>query len=89
VYQELRTEMKEAAEKLCSMSSTIDEKSLAGEWELVYSDVELFRSSPFFLAIEQALDTSPGIPALGKWLGITDPTKKSSMFFKLHQLQVC
>jgi hypothetical protein len=82
----------------------------------VYSDVELFRSSPFFLAIQQvivppgyvflslasklvlcefmrcivkqALDTSPGIPALGRWLGITDPTRKSEMFFKLHQLQV-
>eukprot|EP00960_Hanusia_phi_P074810 768320-Hanusia_phi.AAC.8 len=47
----------------------ISETSLSGEWELVYSDVELFRSSPFFLAIEQALDTSPGIPLLGKWLG--------------------
>ena len=88
VYQELRTEMKNAADKLCAMSFTVNEKALAGEWELVYSDVELFRSSPFFLAIEQALDTSPGIPALGKWLGITDPTKKSAMFFKLHQLQV-
>ena len=88
VYQELRSNMKEAADKLCEMSEPIDETSLAGEWELVYSDVELFRSSPFFLAIEQALDTSPGIPTLGKWLGITDPTKKSAMFFKLHQLQV-
>lgn len=88
VYQELRTEMKEAAENLFPMTKTINEAALAGEWELVYSDVELFRSSPFFLAIEQALDTSPGIPTLGKWLGITDPTKKSSMFFKLHQLQV-
>ena len=102
--------------------STVDEAGLAGEWELVYSDVELFRSSPFFLAIEvltrrpaqagrrgprrallsphalrsctvprplqAALDSSPGIPQLGKWLGLTDPTKKSALFFKLHQLQV-
>jgi len=88
VYQELRTKMKDTSDKLCAMPSTIDEATLSGEWELVYSDVELFRSSPFFLAIEQALDTSPGIPMLGKWLGITDPTKKSAMFFKLHQLQV-
>jgi len=48
----------------------------------------LLLHSPFFLAIERALDTSPGIPTLGKWLGITDPTKKSQQFFKLHQLQV-
>ena len=33
-------------------ASTVDEAGLAGEWELVYADVELFRSSPFFLAIE-------------------------------------
>lgn len=64
------------------------EASLSGEWELVYSDVELFRSSPFFLAIEEALNGSPGIPALGRWLGLTDPTKKAELFFKLHQLQV-
>ena len=45
--------MKHAADLLCAMPSTIDEATLKGEWELVYSDVELFRSSPFFLAIEQ------------------------------------
>jgi hypothetical protein len=33
-------------------TSSVDEAGLTGEWELVYSDVELFRSSPFFLAIE-------------------------------------
>ena len=46
--------------------------ALDGEWELVFSDVAhgIFRSSPFFLAIEEALNSSPGIPALGKWLGL-------------------
>ena len=37
---------------------------------------------------QAALDSSPGIPQLGKWLGLTDPTQKSALFFKLHQLQV-
>ena len=60
--------------------------SLAGEWELVYSECELFRSSPFFLAIEEALNGSPGIPTLGRWLGLTDPSKKAELFFKLHQV---
>jgi len=54
----------------------------------VYSEVELFRSSPFFLAIEEALNSSPGIPTLGQWLGATDPERKAETFFKLHQLQV-
>lgn len=56
--------------------------------DVVCSDVELFRSSPFFLAIEEALNSSPGIPLLGQWLGCTDPTRKAEVFFKLHQLQV-
>merc|ERR1719482_289041 len=67
---------------------SVTEAVLAGDWELIYSDVELFRSSPFFLAIEEALNGSPGIPTLGRWLGLTDPTKKAELFFKLHQLQV-
>ena len=37
---------------------------------------------------QAALDSSPGIPLLGKWLGLTDPTQKSALFFKLHALQV-
>ncbi|TFJ83003.1 hypothetical protein NSK_005692 [Nannochloropsis salina CCMP1776] len=46
---------------------------LEGEWELVYSTKQLFRSSPFFQAIERAY---------------ADPTK-SELFFKLHELQTC
>ena len=34
-------------------------------------------------AIEEALNSSPNIPVLGKWLGLTDPTKKAELFFKL------
>ena len=50
----------------------VSEEKLSGEWELIYSTVELFRSSPFFLAIEKALNDE----------------YKSNLFFKLHQLQV-
>ena len=39
---------------------------------MIFSNVELFRSSPFFLAIEKALNNE----------------FKSNLFFKLHQLQV-
>ena len=56
--------------------STVDEAGLAGEWELVYSDVELFRSSPFFLAIQEAYGRA-GVP------------EKAELFFKLHELQTC
>jgi hypothetical protein len=42
-----------------------------GEWELLWSSAQLFRSSPFFLAIEAAYNDSA----------------KAELFFKLHELQ--
>jgi len=72
VYQEKLKEMDDLIESLKLFSSEISEESLSGEWELIYSNVELFRSSPFFLAIENALNNE----------------FKSNLFFKLHQLQV-
>ena len=45
---------------------------LDGDWELIYSNGQLFRSSPFFLAVSEAFAD----------------TAKSELFFKLHELQV-
>jgi len=87
-YQEKRDDMESLVEQLRSRGCTVTQEALAGEWELVYASVELFRSSPFFLALEEALNNSPGIPTLGRWLGATDPTQKAQLFFKLHMLQV-
>jgi hypothetical protein len=64
--------MKALVEELVKNECTIDEHTLQGEWELVYASVELFRSSPFFLAIEESLGER----------------RKSDLFFKLHLLQV-
>ena len=72
IYQEKLNEMEALIESLKKYSSEISEQSLSGEWELIYSNVELFRSSPFFLAIEESLNDE----------------FKSNLFFKLHQLQV-
>ena len=72
VYQEKSREMDDLIESLKVYSSEISEQSLSGEWELIYSNVELFRSSPFFLAIEEAINDK----------------LKSNLFFKLHQFQV-
>ena len=55
VYQERLNEIEALIESLRIYSSEILEQSLSGEWELIYSNVELFRSSPFFLAIEEVL----------------------------------
>ena len=49
-----------------------DPKLLEGEWELVYANAQLFRSSPFFLAIQTAFNSR----------------EKAELFFRLHELQV-
>ena len=72
IYEEKANEIDDLIEALKSFSFEISEQSLSGEWELIFSNVELFRSSPFFLAIEKALNDE----------------FKSNLFFKLHQLQV-
>ena len=73
IYQEDLKEIRLLAKELISKTADISEDKINGNWELIFSDVELFRSSPFFLAIEKALDNK----------------KRSDLFFKLHQLQVC
>ena len=72
IYQEKLKEMEVLIKSLERFNSEISEEMLCGDWELIYSTVELFRSSPFFLAIEKALNDK----------------FKSNLFFKLHQLQV-
>ncbi len=72
MYQEKLKEMEDLIDSLESFNTEVSEEKLCGEWELIYSTVELFRSSPFFLAIEKALNDE----------------FKSNLFFKLHQLQV-
>ena len=71
-YQEKLTEVNNLINNLKGYSLPITEDIISGEWELIFSNVELFRSSPFFLAIENALNNKV----------------KSDLFFKLHQLQV-
>lgn len=72
IYQDKLVVINELIENLKSYSEPISEHLINGDWELIYSNVELFRSSPFFLAIENALNNKV----------------KSDLFFKLHQLQV-
>ena len=72
VYQEKNSDIEMLVQEIKSFSDEINKDKLAGDWELIFSNVELFRSSPFFLAIEKALNDE----------------SKSNLFFKLHQLQV-
>ena len=72
MYKNKLIEMDKLVKNLVPLSGEITQSALEGEWELIYSSVELFRSSPFFLAIEKALNDK----------------SKSDLFFKLHLLQV-
>ena len=55
-----------------SRSQPHDPAVLDGDWELTYASGQLFRSSPFFLAVAEAFGDSA----------------KSELFFRLHELQV-
>ena len=56
VYQERLSEIKELIKELEKFTEEINETNLSGDWELIFTNVELFRSSPFFLAIENAFN---------------------------------
>eukprot|EP00239_Pterosperma_sp_CCMP1384_P000874 CAMPEP_0197850984 /NCGR_PEP_ID=MMETSP1438-20131217/16933_1 /TAXON_ID=1461541 /ORGANISM="Pterosperma sp., Strain CCMP1384" /LENGTH=297 /DNA_ID=CAMNT_0043464431 /DNA_START=214 /DNA_END=1107 /DNA_ORIENTATION=+ len=71
-YREKEDDMRRLVGVLSEEPHTVTEESISGEWELVYSTCELFRSSPFFMAIEEAFNNQD----------------KSDLFFRLHQLQV-
>ena len=60
--------------------------AIEGEWELVLSSVPhgIFRSSPFFLAVQEAFNAGEGTS--GPFESVQD---KSNLFFKLHELQTC
>merc|ERR1711957_1056542 len=55
---------------------------IEGEWELVLTTVPhgLFRSSPFFLAVQESF---------GYAEDSEDGKSKANLFFKLHELQTC
>jgi len=78
-YEDRMASAVAAVDALCAADSPPPtHESLAGDWELIFSSVKhgIFRSSPFFLAIEEAY-RSVGAP------------EKAELFFKLHELQTC
>jgi hypothetical protein len=71
---------KQKVEELCQLNRKVPTElsELDGEWELVFTSVPhgIFRSSPFFLAIQEAYKQGGEI-------------EKAELFFKLHELQTC
>jgi hypothetical protein len=64
-----------------TVPSSLEE--LEGEWELVLSSVPhgIFRSSPFFLAIQESYEYAEEKEMNGE--------PKANLFFRLHELQTC
>ena len=58
-------------------SNKIEKEQLNGEWECVLATKQIFRSSPFFMAIQDSF----GDATFGD-------AKSSEVFFRLHDLQV-
>ena len=79
-YADKMAYAKEKLETLIRKSATLPDslEAIDGEWELVLSTVPhgIFRSSPFFLAIQEAYS-------------IAGSPEKADLFFKLHELQTC
>ena len=80
-YADRMEAARERVERLIQIGSPTRPRSLAsldGEWELVWTSTPhgIFRSSPFFLAIQEAF-------ALG------GEPEKANLFFRLHELQTC
>jgi len=85
------TSMDVARSKIQSLIAQADEETnvpksledIAGEWELVFTTVKhgIFRSSPFFLAVQEAFEYGDEKEAFGQ--------DKATLFFKLHELQTC
>lgn len=71
--RQLMVDMLEALVAKQGKGNKLRAKMLEGDWELVYTTRQLFRSSPFFQAVARAYN---------------DPSK-SELFFKLHELQTC
>lgn len=71
----------ELLEKYPKAPSSLEE--IEGEWELVLTTVKhgIFRSSPFFLAVQEAFSYAEEKEAFGQ--------DKATLFFKLHELQTC
>ena len=85
-YQErfefARSKVRELVDKQKGpLPTTLD--AIAGEWELVFTTVPhgIFRSSPFFLAVQEAFQYAEDKTAFGE--------DKANLFFKLHELQTC
>lgn len=72
-----RREIAEAVDALVATQSAVDPALMNGDWECVLSTKQLFRSSPFFMAIQDAF----GDATFGE-------KKSSEVFFRLHELQV-
>mmetsp|Transcript_6989 Transcript_6989/g.16344 ORF Transcript_6989/g.16344 Transcript_6989/m.16344 type:complete len:319 (+) Transcript_6989:867-1823(+) len=77
-----RTKIEELLEQSPDKIPTTLEE-IEGEWELVLSTVPhgIFRSSPFFLAIQESYEYAEEKEMNGE--------PKANLFFRLHELQTC
>lgn len=79
--EKIRQLLEQSQEKFVPTEGDLN--SVAGEWELVFTTVKhgIFRSSPFFLAVQEAFGYAEEPEAFGE--------DKATLFFKLHELQTC
>ena len=84
-YNEAKVaEAREIIDSLISeRGGKIDDQT--GNWELIFSTAQLFRCSPFFLAISESFD---GKTFHMPWSDPETAVPSGTLFFRLHELQV-
>jgi len=84
--EQLLDQAAEAATDAAAATSTVPNslEDIDGEWELILSTVPhgIFRSSPFFLVIQESYEYA-------ETKTFEDGTNKPDLFFELHELQTC
>ncbi|OEU19278.1 hypothetical protein FRACYDRAFT_140309, partial [Fragilariopsis cylindrus CCMP1102] len=80
--KEVATDADAASAATSTVPNSLED--IDGEWELILSTVPhgIFRSSPFFLAIQESYEYA-------ETKTFEDGTNKPDLFFKLHELQTC
>ena len=84
---EKEKEMKEMVKELCeSRSNSVNNmEAHNGTFELVFATKQLFRASPFFMAISESME---GSTWHAPWSNEDTAVPSGELFFRLHELQV-
>ena len=78
-------DVRKKVDELRAMQSEVSVSSVNGNWELIFATKQLFRASPFFMAIAESME---GSTWHAPWSSPDTAVPSADLFFRLHELQV-